>query len=93
MESWINKHPNATRKERIAQLATLLIGSAEEPSGADLDWAGLEEDFSIYDEPLETCQMFDEIVMRCNGCDWWTDSDYLSENGYCEDCVADGKDE
>lgn len=85
---WIEEHPDATRLERIKALAYSLIGTADAPSGSSLSEFGLEEDFEITNEPLETCQAFDEIVMRCAGCDWWCDAS-LMNGEYCDDCAFD----
>jgi hypothetical protein len=87
--TWIERNPNATRIERIRQLAHELIGTAREPSEWLLEYVGLEPEFVIYDEPMKHCLAFDEIVMRCEGCDWWTDTDAMDEDGYCEDCSED----
>lgn len=88
MSSWIEDHPDAPRIDRILALAKSLVGTAEEPYESTLEWYGLEEDFNITDEPMETCLQFDAIVMRCPQCDWWVASEELEETGFCEDCVG-----
>lgn len=83
--SWIENHPNATHLERIEALAHSLIGTASEPTGFALDWYGLPEDWLITDEPLETCLAFDDVVMRCESCDWWCAAEDL-EDCVCSEC-------
>ena len=85
MTTWIEEHPSATRLERIEALAHALIGRAEMPSAALLEYYGLEEDFELTDEPTETCLAFDAIVMRCEACDWWCEAEDV-EDGKCSEC-------
>jgi hypothetical protein len=87
--TWIERNPDATRIERIRQLAHELIGTANDPHEFLLESVGLEPGFYIVDEPMEHCLAFDEIVLRCDGCDWWTDADFMDEYGFCEDCSED----
>lgn len=85
MDNWINNHPNATQLERVQALAYSLIGTANEPRAAQLDYYGLPEEWTITDEPMEICLAFDDIVMRCEDCDWWCSTGDL-ENGVCSEC-------
>jgi hypothetical protein len=84
--TWLDNHPNATRLERVEALAHSLIGTGEEPRANALDWFGLEEDFDITLEPMETCRAFDAIVMRCERCDWWCATRDLDDKGICSEC-------
>lgn len=85
-KSWIDEHPGVPRIDRILALAESLIGTAGEPNKSTLEWYGLEDDFDIIDEPMETCLQFDAIVMRCEGCGWWVLTEELDGTGFCEDC-------
>jgi hypothetical protein len=84
--SWIKEHPEATHIEKIRALAFSLIGEANEPSAARKEAYGLDEDWEITDESNETCREFDSIVMRCEGCDWWCETEEVDEDGLCPDC-------
>jgi hypothetical protein len=84
--SWIEEHPNAPRLDRIMALAKSMIGTGEEPRANALAWFGLEEDFDITEESMETCRIFDAIVMRCESCDWWCATSDLDKHGVCSEC-------
>lgn len=86
MSTWIEEHPEATRLERIKAMAHSLVGCATGPSGSTLEYYGLEEDFEIAEEPLETCHAFDAIVVRCVDCDWYVGADEPDEEGRCDSC-------
>lgn len=83
--NWIENHPNATQLERVQALAYSLIGTASEPHGSALDYYGLPEKWTITDESMDICLAFDDIVMRCEDCDWWCSTDNL-EDGVCSEC-------
>lgn len=84
--TWAEDHPDATRLYRVRALATSLIGHATGPNEHSIEWFGLPEGWVIDDEPLEICQAFDAIVMRCAGCDWWCAANELDDHDRCSDC-------
>jgi len=83
--NWIYNHPEATRLDCVKALAYSLIGTADDPNDAQLEYYGLPEYWTITDEPMETCLAFDDIVMRCEVCDWWCATEDL-EDDVCSEC-------
>lgn len=65
----------ADKFEEARKLADRLRGTCE----------NYELDHPLYND-LEFCQELDEIVRRCEGCDWWVDAHELDENEECGDC-------
>lgn len=87
--SWIELHPDATRKERIVAMAKTLVGTSQDPTWHTLEEYGLEEDFDIGCEQLEYCLAFDAEAIRCTSCDWWVSPFEIDDNGECNECQND----
>jgi hypothetical protein len=90
--SWIEKNPDATHVERIKALAQSLRDTASDPNEFQLEYFGLPLDWNITDEPLETCQAFDALVMRCEACDWWYNPVHGGDS-VCKECIAERRKE
>lgn len=84
-QTFIQKNPNATTKEKAVAVAESLVGSATEIYAIDAESFGLPEGWDIIDEPVEVCEAFDQVAMRCEDCGWWFNADDIS-GGVCNEC-------
>lgn len=38
------------------------------------------------------CETLDQLVLECEQCGWWVESDEVCENGRCDDCCKESCD-
>lgn len=45
-----------------------------------------------YLNDLELCRQIDELMFKCDCCDWWYEIAELENNHICTDCYKEGAD-
>lgn len=52
----------------------------------DLDTVLEEHGVSFNQMTVQEALQLDSIVMLCDGCGWWVESEEVNEDSFCEDC-------
>ena len=44
------------------------------------------------DDDHAWCLKFDDLVVNCEGCNWWCEPGEMNDDGLCGDCAEDQQD-
>ena len=47
----------------------------------------IDDLIDIHEQTMQWGLELDHLVLRCEQCGWWVDSDETNDDCYCEDCA------